>query len=130
MSRNSHKRTARIASLVREVLSELIRTEVKDPRIRAITLTDVEVTGDLREAKIYFAHHGSQEEEDEIIVGLTRAKGFLRRQLGQKIRLRVTPSLHFFVDRSLDYGARIEQVLQEIKTSEGDVVDGDGPKES
>ena len=114
MSRASYKRTARIASLVREVVAELIRIEVKDPRIRAITLTDVEVTGDLREAKIYFAHHGTEEDEAEILRGLRKANGYMRRQLGKRIRLRVTPALAFFVDRSLDYGARIEAVLREI----------------
>jgi ribosome-binding factor A len=117
MSRSTHKRTARIASLVREVISSLIVSEVKDPRVQKITLTDVEVTGDLREARVFFAHHGTDQDEKEILVGLERATGFLRRELGKRIRLRVTPSLQFRVDRSLDYGARIEKVLHDIKAS-------------
>jgi ribosome-binding factor A len=125
MSRASYKRTARIASLVREVIADLIRTEVKDPRVRAITLTDVEVTGDLREAKVFFAHHGSEQDEEEILRGLHKAGGYLRSQLGKKIRLRVTPSLQFIVDRSLDYGARIEAVLREINEDATAATDDD-----
>jgi ribosome-binding factor A len=122
MSRASYKRTARIASLIREVLSEVIRVQVKDPRVQAISLTDVEVTGDLREAKIFFAHHGSEADEKQILKALRKASGFLRRELGQKVSLRVTPALKFVVDHSLDYGARIEAVLRDIKTPTDEVM--------
>ena len=118
MSRHSFKRTARVSSLIRQALAEIISAEVKDPAVRQITLTDVEVSGDLREAKIFFCHHGDEEAEAAILDGLQRASGYLRRQLGTKISVRTTPSLRFLVDRSLDYGASIERALKEIRDTE------------
>tara|TARA_B100001250_G_scaffold409037_2_gene432564 strand:- start:156 stop:563 length:408 start_codon:yes stop_codon:yes gene_type:complete len=125
MSRHSFKRTARVSSLVRQALAEIISTEVKDPRVRQITLTDVEVSGDLREARVYFCHHGDADDEAAILEGLARASGYLRRQLGTKIRVRTTPTLDFRVDTSLDYGASIERVFRDIKLQEGDSTDAD-----
>jgi len=102
--------------------------EVKDPRVRAITVTDVEVTGDLRQARIFFAHHTGPEGEADIIRGLEKAAGFIRRALGKQIRMRTTPSLTFVPDHSLDYGDRIEQKLRELglghEESEADDFDG------
>jgi ribosome-binding factor A len=111
-------RTQRVATLVREVLSELIRFEVKDPRVAAITLTDVEVTGDLREARVYYTAPEDEKTRKAIAEALRRASGFLRRELGQRIRLRVTPSLEFRLDPSLEYGARIERALHELGLGE------------
>ena len=120
MSRHSFKRTSRVSSLIRQALAEIILAEVKDPRVRQITLTDVEVTGDLREAVVHFCHHGDEETETAILEGLARAAGFLRRQLGSRISVRTTPMLRFKVDKSLDYGANIERALREINHREAD----------
>ena len=118
MARSSFKRTARISSLLREVVARVVSTEVKDPRLRQITVTDVEVTGDLREAKIFVSHPLDNVSEEELLAGLQSAAGFIRRTVGEQVRLRVTPSLIFRMDRSLAYGARIEQVFREIKKNE------------
>ena len=99
MSRHSFKRTARVSSLIRQALAEIIAAEVKDPAVRQITLTDVEVSGDLREAKVFFCHHGDEAAEAAILDGLERASGYLRRQLGTRISVRTPPSLRFIVDR-------------------------------
>ena len=126
MSRHSFKRTARVSSLIRQALAEIIAAEVKDPAVRQITLTDVEVSGDLREAKVFFCHHGDEATEVAILDGLERASGYLRRQLGARISVRTTPSLRFIVDRSLDYGASIERALKNIRDTETDgTADGD-----
>lgn len=132
MSRHSFKRTARVSSLIRQALAEIIAAEVKDPAVRQITLTDVEVSGDLREAKVFFCHHGDEATEVAILDGLERASGYLRRQLGTRISVRTTPSLRFIVDRSLDYGASIERALKNIRDTEtdGTADDGDAENES
>lgn len=114
MARTPFKRTARVASLIRQVLGELLTFEVKDPRVQGAVVTEVEVTGDLREARIYLTHPGDEAEADAMMRGLGKASGYLRRELGQRVRLRVTPSLDFRFDRSIEYGARIESKLREL----------------
>ena len=118
MSRASFKRTARIASLVRAVLSETIQYHVKDPRVEGVTITDVEVSGDLREAKVFVCTSRPELTDTDLIEGLNKASGFLRRKLGEQVKLRTTPSLRFFIDESLDYGARIEAALHKIEAEQ------------
>ena len=125
MPRSPFNRTDRVASLIQEIISELLRSEVKDPRVRSVTVTDVEVTGDLREARIFYTHHSGEFDGDDVRAGLKRASGFVRRELGQRIRMRVTPSLDFREDNSLDYGARIEAKLRELGLGESATSDGD-----
>ena len=120
MSRASFKRTARIASLIKEVLAELVRTSVKDPRVQGITVTEVEVSGDLREAKVYFVYNRKEHNQDDVLDGLSRASGYLRKCLGERVSLRVTPSLMFVIDESLEYGARIESLIREINDGRTD----------
>ena len=120
MARTRFDRKARVASLVRDVLAQIISTQVKDPRVRVITITDVEVTGDLRHARVFFAHHSGEDGEVEILAGLKRATGFIRRALGKEIRMRSTPSLEFIPDHSLDYGDNIERKLRELGLGEAE----------
>ena len=120
MSRASFKRTARIASLIREVLAEQLQTSVKDPRLQGITITEVEVSGDLREAKVYFVSSRKDYNQDDVLDGLSRASGYLRKCLGERVSLRVTPSLNFVIDESLEYGARIESLIREINEGRTD----------
>ena len=130
MARSRFDRKDRVSSLLRDVVAQIISTDVKDPRVRAITITDVEVSGDLRHAKVFFAHHAGPDGEADILRGLEKASGFIRRALGQQIRMRTTPNLAFIPDRSLDYGDRIEQKLRELGLGEGradDAGDDDDP---
>lgn len=124
MSRRQFSRTSRVASLIREVVASAVMLEIKDPAVKGVTITDVEVTGDLREAKIFFVTEGNEEAQKRALTGLNRASGFLRRLLGQQVQMRVTPTLHFRYDASLDYGARIEAALRAVKT---EAPSGDGP---
>ena len=108
------KRVDRVSSLVHQVLATLLTFEVKDPRLADATVTEVEISGDLREARIYLAAPDDPETREEIMRGLQRASGFIRRELGKRVRLRVTPNLQFRWDESIQYGARIEQQLREL----------------
>ncbi|HQT26004.1 MAG TPA: 30S ribosome-binding factor RbfA, partial [Burkholderiales bacterium] len=85
-------RTERIAQQIQRELAELLRTEVKDPRIGMVTITDVEVSRDYSHAKVYYTALGS--EREEIAKGLNRAAGFLHSQLFHRLKLRVVPQLH------------------------------------
>jgi len=127
MARTPFKRTARVASVVREVVSELLTFEVKDPRVQGAVVTEVEVTGDLREARVFLMYPGDEKTAEKMLSGLNGASGFMRRELGKRIRLRVTPSLSFRFDRSYEYAARIEAKLSELGLGEGA---GDGTSDA
>jgi ribosome-binding factor A len=122
-----------VSSLLRQVIAELITFQVKDPRVIGLVVTDVEVTGDLREAKVYVSGLPAGDDRVRALRALKRASGYLRREIGNRIRLRVTPELHFVHDESLEYGARIEARLLELglggapadEAVDDDVVDAD-----
>lgn len=115
MARSPFKRADRVGSLVRETLAELLLLRVKDPRVKGVDITDLELSGDLREAKVFFYIAGGEAAQGEALEGLNRARGFLRRELGQRLQTRVTPNLHFKFDGSIIYGAHIDNLLAEIK---------------
>jgi len=106
-------RTLRVAEQIQRDLAELIRLEVKDPRVGMVTLTDVEVTSDYAHAKVYFTLLGDADRVHEATAGLNRAAGFLRHELGHRIKLRVVPQLHFIHDESVERGARLSQLIDE-----------------
>ena len=120
MARTPFKRTDRVASVVRQVLGELLTFEVKDPRVRGAVISDVEITGDLREARVFVIPPEDKAEASAMMDGLNRASGYLRRELGQRVELRVTPQLDFRYDRSIEYGNRIEQKLRELGLGDAD----------
>jgi len=101
-------------TLLREI-SSIIHDEVKDHRLGFITITDLELTQDLRCAKVYFSVLGSQQEQRQSILALEHAKGFIRRLVAQRIKLRFVPEIIFKIDKSIEYGFRIEEQLQKIK---------------
>ena len=108
------KRADRVAELIMAELSRIILRDVRDPRVRNVTITDVKVSDDLRNAKIYFVPLGESAPSDEVLNGLQKAIGFLRRELGKKLQLRYVPKIEFFIDESFAYGDRIEKLLAEI----------------
>lgn len=107
-------RGQRVAEQIRRELAELIRLEVKDPRVGFITLTDVEITPDYAHAKVFFTSMRGEEGLDEILVGLRRASGFLRRELGKRVRIHTLPELHFQYDSSVERGSRMSQLIDEV----------------
>jgi len=110
-------RTSRIAEQIRRDLSELIRLELKDPRVNLVTLTDVEVTADYAHAKVFFTTLAGPEHLEEITAGLKRASGFLRRELGRRIKIHHLPELHFVYDPSVERGTRLSQLIDEAVKS-------------
>jgi ribosome-binding factor A len=109
--KKTSRRSERVADLVRAEISRLVLIEAHDPVLRKVTITDVEMPGDLRSARIYFSVLGTDAEWDEALAALDRASGFLRREVGRRCALRFAPELHFFSDRSIERGARIEELL-------------------
>jgi len=114
------KRADRVADLIKQELSNILRREVGDPRIANITVTDVKLTDDLRSARIYFVELGKDRLSADVEKGLSKAKGFLKRELGKRLQLRYIPELAFFYDPSFEYGSRIEKLLKEVRKDEKD----------
>ena len=106
------QRSDRVAEQVRRDLADLIRVELKDPRVGMISLTAVELTPDYAHAKVFFTTLDS-EHLAEIQVGLKRAAGFLRRELGRRIHIHTLPELHFVYDNSLERGASMSQLIDQ-----------------
>jgi len=111
----SKKYQRRVADLIQTHLSDLLRTRVNDPRVEMVTITDVDVTPDATRAHVYFSVLGGPDEQAEALAGLRSAAGFLRRELGRRVRLRNTPELIFHWDRSLERGERIAGLLDQIR---------------
>ena len=111
-------RIEKLQELIKQEMGKMLLTDLKDPRIGFVTVTDVEMTGDLREAKIYVSVMGGEEQVKNSLEGLNSALGFIRREIGHRIRLRFTPEISFALDTSLDYGDHIQKLLLQV---EGDV---------
>ncbi len=107
-------RPERMAEAVKKEVSDMIRYELKDPRIGFATVTSVEVSGDLRYAKIFISVLGEPNEQQKTIEALESAKGFVRTELGRRIRLRYTPELSFKLDSSISRGSRLIKLLEEV----------------
>lgn len=108
-------RIEKLQELIKQEMSKMLLKEIKDPRIGFVTVTDVEMTGDLREAKIYISVMGGEEQVKSSLEGLNSALGFIRREIGQRIRLRFTPEISFALDTSLDYGDHIQKLLLQVE---------------
>ena len=119
-------RPDRVGEAIRDELSQLIAREVHDPGVGFITLTRVKVSPDLQLARVYYTTMGDEQAQRETAKALKRATPFLRRQLGQRIRLRRVPEVAFFYDESIARGDRIEQILQELKAEADSRRPGEG----
>ncbi|AYA75460.1 MULTISPECIES: 30S ribosome-binding factor RbfA [unclassified Robertmurraya] len=108
-------RSNRVGEQMKKELGEIIGRKIKDPRIGFVTVTDVQVTGDLQQAKVFISVLGDDLQRENTLKGLAKAKGFIRSEIGQRIRLRKTPEITFEFDESIDYGNRIENLLYQIK---------------
>jgi len=112
---NRLKRAHRVGDLIRDEISDILLKKVKDPRLEMVTITDVKVTANLRLARIYFSVYDTSKGKDEAIIGFKSAFGFLKRELGSRLKLRYMPELRFCYDESIDYGAHINMVLKAIR---------------
>jgi len=111
----NNTRMIRINDEIKRELSQLIRTEVKDPRIGALTsVIRAETTSDLKFCKVYVSVLGEKEEKDAVMKGLKNAGGFIRHMLAERVNLRNTPELIFKLDESVEYSVRMNQLINEI----------------
>lgn len=106
-------RKDRVNEQIRRELAELIRAEVKDPRVGMVSITEVEVTPDYAHARVYFSTLAGEDKIAEVQLGLQKASGFLRRELGRRVRIHTTPQLHFIHDTSLERGADLSRLIDE-----------------
>ncbi len=112
----SSRRSERVGDLIKEeIASMILHGEIKDPRIGFVTITRVDLTPDLKEARVYFSQLGKKEEKDKSRNGLNNASGYIRRYLARRLDLRHIPTVSFFFDESLEYSERIEKVIKEMK---------------
>jgi ribosome-binding factor A len=109
-----YSRSERVSELILQEVSLIIRNEVKDPGIGFVTLTGVDVSADLRHARIHVSIMGGEEEKQKSLKALNRAKGYIRSSFGDKVRLKYLPELIFILDRSLEKVKRIEDLLKGI----------------
>ncbi|MGJ9458900.1 30S ribosome-binding factor RbfA [Oceanobacillus sp. CF4.6] len=107
-------RANRVAEQMKKELSDILVRKIKDPRVGFVTVTDVEVTGDLQQAKIFISVLGDEKKKQDTLLGLAKAKGFIRSEIGSRIRLRKTPELTFEFDEAFEYGNRIETILRDL----------------
>lgn len=110
----SRKYERRISDLVRTHLCTLIETQINDPRVQGITVTDVEVTADTHYAYVYFSVIGDEAAKDRALQGLISAGGWLSRELGLRLRTKNTPRLQFKYDESLERGERMQQLIDKL----------------
>ncbi|MBE5880113.1 MAG: 30S ribosome-binding factor RbfA [Lachnospiraceae bacterium] len=114
MRKNSIKNT-RINGEVQRVLAEIIRSELKDPRINPMTtVMEVEVAPDLKSAKAFISVLGDAQSQADTLAGLNSAVGFIRNQLAKKINLRNTPEIRFIMDQSVEYGINMSKLIDEV----------------
>ncbi|GAB4570661.1 MAG: hypothetical protein Kow0077_05300 [Anaerolineae bacterium] len=105
----------RMEDRIRIILSELLRTEVRDQRLAFVTVTRVHLDRELQFADVYVNAMGDESRRDEVLAGLASARGFLRRELAARVRLRTVPELHFHWDLNLEHGERINKLLDELE---------------
>ena len=120
MSRSQDKRPQRVGQMLQEEISRLLISGLHDPRIGFVTITEVRVSGDLRHARVFISAYTEKEEREASIAGLNAATGFIKRELGQVLRLKFVPDLEFVLDETLDGAQRLEQVLGAIERGDAE----------
>lgn len=100
---------------IQQILSHVLLREIADPRLQGVTVTEVKLDPELMVAKIYVSAMGDESRQGAVMAGLRRASGFLRREVGKRIRLRHTPELHFHWDHALEHGERINQLISSLE---------------
>ena len=112
-----YKRSDRISDAIKKEISFILLKEVRDPRVGFITITRVQVSDDLKFAKIFYSVLGNEKNLKDTACALENASGFIKKKLGERIRMRYMPDLAFKFDRSLEYGERIAGILKELSNS-------------
>ena len=123
MSKPSYKRAARVSDQMKQEIADILMRKIKDPRIGFVTVTDVEVADDLRNAKVFVSVYGS--DRASTLKGLESASSFIRSELGHRMRMKFVPELLFRYDESVERGAHIMELLHDIEGRDGDKESGD-----
>jgi ribosome-binding factor A len=122
------KRSEKVADLIQKEISQMLVKSIKDPRIGFVTITKVTISDDCRSARIYFSVTGTTAERERSMKGLNSAKGYVRKELGRRIRLRYTPEIMFQFDPSIEYAIHMEELIQSLrqeKEPHGEEEEGD-----
>ena len=115
-----NRRPERLAVEIQEQVALIVGSDLKDPRIGFVTVTRVSLTHDLRYARIYVGVLGDRSQHERTLAGLRQAAGFIRRELGRRLRLRYTPELTFEYDKGLDATDRVAQLLEQTRSGRGE----------
>lgn len=107
-------RTSRVAEQMKKEVGEILNQKIKDPRVGFVTVTDVDLTNDLQQATIYVSVLGDESEKEATLVGLSKASGFVRSEVGKRIRLRKVPEITFKFDEAHEYGNHIDAILRQL----------------
>ncbi len=107
-------RSHRVGDQILREISNLLLRKVRDPRLKGVTLTDVRMSKDLRHAYVYYSLFGQDEQKKEAQAGFESAKGFIRKEIGDKVHLKYIPDIQFKYDTSLEYGQKMERLLEKI----------------
>lgn len=110
-----YQRSDRVGELLHEVIAELLRREIRDPRVQSVNLTAVKLSKDLRNARVFFNLLGDGGNKSEVLAGLKSATGFIRSKLGKQLTLRFVPSIEFAYDETEEEAQRIESLLKMVK---------------
>lgn len=108
-----YRRADRLGDLIQREISDILQRRIKDPRIGFCTILRVDVSRDLRHAKVFVSIMGTEDQQKNTLAGLKSATGFIRREIGSRIMLRHTPEIVFRIDRSVDHSLRIAQLIKE-----------------
>jgi ribosome-binding factor A len=114
----SEFRAERLAVLFKEELGSIMQRDLKDPRIGFASITNVRISRDISHAKIYVSVLGDKKQQQETMEGLESAKGYIRSELGKRIRLRYIPEIHFIPDNSIEEGAKVLSLINQIQKDE------------
>jgi ribosome-binding factor A len=112
------KRATRVGDQILRFVAELLMNKIRDPRVKSVTLTGINLSNDLKNARIYFSVMGSESDIKEALTGLESARGFIKRQLGSGLGLRYVPDIIFDHDPTLANGNRLEQLFKKIQDEE------------
>lgn len=125
-----YQRRDRVGDLIKREIAQIIQRELKDPGIGFVTITDVEVSADLKQAKVFYSVLGDEDAKRKSELALKRASGFIQNEIGGRLRLKYTPEVLFRFDKSIEYGARIEELIRKIHNADrlsGEMDQGEAP---
>jgi len=114
-----YKRGERVGTLIQQIISDILRKDINDPRLKMTTITGVKMSPDLKNARVYFSVSGGISRVENASQGFESALGYIKRRLGSEIDLRYIPKITFFYDESFDYGAYINKILKSVSAEDG-----------